>query len=77
MGQLRSPQSGGVEHHQQSAMERRVSGSDESLHLFLTEKRWQVNGVLRMGGLGNAPGFLERLDVEEAQCRQALCDRAR
>src|SRR5216684_6388556 len=61
-----TPESGGVERHQQSAMEGRASRIDESRHFLLAEDRWQVNGLLRVGSLRDAPGLLERLDVEKA-----------
>ena len=63
-------ESGGVERHQQSAMQRRASCIDESRHFFLAEDRWQVKGLLRVGSLGNAPGFLERFRVEESESRK-------
>src|SRR5229473_3557580 len=70
-------ESGGIERHQQSAMQRRASRIDELRHFLLAEDRWQVNGLLRVGRLGNAPGSLERLDVEKAQSRQMLRHRVR
>src|SRR6266481_7098198 len=70
-------ESGGIERHQQSAMQRRASRIDELRHILLAEDRWQMNGLLRVGRLGNAPGSLERLDVEKAQSRQMLRHRVR
>src|SRR5260370_15866381 len=67
-----TPESGGVERHQQSAMEGRASRIDESRHFLLAEDRWQVNGLLRVGCFRVAPGFLECLDVEKAKRRQVL-----
>ena len=67
-----TPESGGVERHQQSAMQRRASRIDESRHFFLAEDRWQVNGLLRVGRLGDAPGLLERFGVEKSESCQVL-----
>src|SRR6202022_1296531 len=70
-------ESGGVERHQQSAMQRRASCIDESRTFFLAEDRWQVKGLLRVGRLGNAPGFLERFHVEESESCKMLRHRVR
>jgi hypothetical protein len=56
-----TPESGAVERHQQSAMQGRASRIDESRDFFVTEDRGQVKGLLRVGRLRDAPGFLERL----------------
>jgi hypothetical protein len=40
---------------------------DELCYFFLTENGGQAMALLGIGSLGNAPGPLERLDVEEAQ----------
>src|SRR5467141_1601946 len=69
---LSTPQAGSVERHEQSAMEGSVSGIDESCNFFLAEDRWKVMVLFRIGSLGDARGFLERLDVEKAQSRQML-----
>jgi hypothetical protein len=53
-----------VERHEQSAMEGSASSIDELCDFFLAEDRWKVMVLFRIGGLGDAPGFLERLDVE-------------
>src|SRR5258707_13914229 len=63
--QFSASYSGGVERHQQSAMIRSQSCVDESRDFFPAEDRWQVNGLLRVGSLGDAPGLFERLDVEK------------
>src|SRR6266851_7151206 len=60
-----TPEPSGVERHQQSAMQGRASRIDESCHFFLAEDRWQVNGLLRVGSLRDAPGLLERLDIKK------------
>ena len=59
-----TPKSRGVERHQQSAMQGRPSRIDEPRNFFLTENRWQVNSLLRVGSLLDAPGLLESLSVE-------------
>src|SRR5258708_2093475 len=70
-------ESGGVERHQQSAMQRRASRIDEPRNFFLAEDRWQVKGLLRIGRLGNAPGSLERFRVEESESCKMLRHRVR
>jgi hypothetical protein len=61
-----TPESCGIERHQQGAMQRRVSRINESRDLLLAEYRRQSNGPLRVGCFRDAPGLLERLDVEKA-----------
>jgi len=72
VGYLSTAQAGSVERHEQSAMEGSASGIDESCDFFLAEDRWKVMVLFRIGSLGDAPGFLERLDVEKAQGRQVV-----
>ena len=43
---------------------------DELRDFFLAEDRRQAMILFRIGSLGDAPGFLESLDVEESQSRQ-------
>jgi len=69
---LSTPQTGSVERYKQSAMQGSASGIDESCDFFLAEDRWQVMVLFRIRSLGDAPGFLERLDVEKAQSRQVV-----
>src|SRR6201984_1042144 len=69
---LSTPQTSSVERHEQSAMEGSASGIDESCDFFLAEDRWEVMVLFRIGSLGDAPGFLERLDVEKAQSCQVV-----
>src|SRR6201984_239688 len=69
---LSTPQTSSVERHEQSAMEGSASGVDESCDFFLAEDRWEVMVLFRIGSLGDAPGFLERLDVEKAQSCQMV-----
>ena len=51
------PGAGGVERHQQSAMEGSAGRLDESSDFFLAEDRWQAMAPFRIGSLGDAPGF--------------------
>lgn len=60
-----TPESGGVERHQQSAVQRRSSRIDQPRHFFLAEDGWQMNGLLRVGCLRDVPCLLKRLDVEK------------
>src|SRR5438876_6970552 len=75
--QFSASYSGGVERHQQSAMIRSQGCVDESRDFFPAEDRREVKCSLRIGCLGDAPGFLESFDVEESQSCQSLCNRAR
>src|SRR5713101_3006486 len=77
MGQLGAPHSGGVERHQQRAMEGIVSRIDESRYFFLAQDRWKVLGSFRIGGLGCAPALLESLGIEEPQSRKIYRNGAR
>src|SRR6201998_1213879 len=77
VGQLGASHSGGVERHQQRAMERSASGIDESCHFFVGEERWNVLGSFRIEGLGCAPAFLESLGIEEPQSREIYRNGAR
>src|SRR5262249_19038586 len=65
-------QSGGIEHHQQGAMEGSARGIDQSRHFLLAEDRWQVKRLFRIRSIGAAPGLLECLDIEKTQRRQML-----
>ena len=72
-----TPESGGIERHEQSAMQGRLGRINEPGNFFLAENRWQVNNFLRVGSLFDAPGSLESLGVEESQSREALRHRVR
>ena len=65
MGQLGTSHTGGVERHQQRAMEGSVSRIDQSRHFFLAQNRGNVLGSFRIGGLGYTPAPLESFGVEE------------
>jgi hypothetical protein len=60
-----TPESRGIEGHQQCAMQGRSSRIDESRDFILAKNRWPVNVPLRVGRLCDAPGPLERLAVEK------------
>jgi len=66
MCQFSASYSGSLERHQQSAMIWSQSCVDELRYFLLAEDRWQVFGPLRVGCFRDAPGLLERLDVEKA-----------
>ena len=55
-GQLGVPGAGGVEGHQQNAIERSAGRMDELRNFFLAEDRWQARVLFRIGSLGDAPG---------------------
>jgi len=75
--ELGTTESGGVQRHQQSAMEGRASRIDELRDFFLAEDSWQMNGLLRAGRFRDAPGLLECLDIKKAQSCQVLRRRVR
>src|SRR5208337_843433 len=72
-----TPQSGGVQRHQQSAMEGRASRIDEPRNFFLAQDRWHMKYFLRIGGLFDAPGLLESFRVEKSESRETLRHRVR
>ena len=59
------PGAGGVESHQQSAMEGSAGGLDQSCDFFLAEDRRKAMVYFRIRSLGNVPAFPERLKVKE------------
>src|SRR5271166_5916374 len=75
--QFSTPHAGGIERHQYDAMKGSQCRVDQTSHLLLTENDRQLQHFLGIGSFGHAPGPLERLDVEEAQSRQALVHRIR
>ena len=66
-GKLGAARTGAVEGHQNGAIQRSRRSIDELGYFFLTENNGQAIALLGIGSVGNAPGPLERLDVEEAQ----------
>src|SRR5580658_8254599 len=77
VGQFRASYSGGVEGHQQGAMEGSAGRLNELSNFFLAEDRWQAMGPFRIGSVADAPGSLERLTVEEPQGCQTDRDTSR
>src|ERR1700687_5975715 len=65
--ELGAAHAGAVEGHQNGAIEGSRRSLDELCYFFLTENGGQAIALLGRGSVGNAPGPLERLDVEEAQ----------
>ena len=61
-----------VEGHQNGAIEGSRRSLDELCYFFLTENGGQAIALLRIGSVGNAPGPLECLDVEEAQSTEMV-----
>ena len=65
--ELGAAHAGAVEGHQNGAIEGSRRSIDELGYFFLAENGGQAIALLGIGSVGNAPGPLERLDVEEAQ----------
>src|SRR5437763_9557055 len=65
--ELGAAHAGAVEGHQNGAIEGSRRSIDEPGYFFLTENAGQSIALLGVGSVGNAPGPLERLDVEKAQ----------
>src|SRR5205807_8925283 len=61
MCQFRASYSGGVDRHQQGAMEGSAGGLNELSNFFLAEDRWQAMGPFRIASVGDDPGSLEHL----------------
>ena len=72
MCQLGVPGAGGVERHEQDAVERSARRSDESRDFLLAKNHRQVARPFRIRSIADAPGALECFDVKKAQRRQAL-----
>ena len=53
-------------------MEGRPRRIDEPRNFFLAQDRWHVKCFFRIGGLFDAPDFLESLGVEESESRETL-----
>ena len=77
VSQFSASYSGGVERHQQGAMEGSAGRLNELSNFFLAEDRWQAMGPFRIGSVGDAPGSLERLTVKEPQGCQTDRDATR
>ncbi len=74
MCQFRATDTGGIERHQQDALERRAGSFDEPGYFLLTENGRQPQNLLRVWRQFRAPRLLQRSDVEEPQCPEPLCD---
>jgi len=70
--QLRVADAGGVESHEHGAIKGSRSGVDELGYFLLTENGGQTVAFLGVGSVGNAPGLLQRLDVEKPQGAQMV-----
>jgi len=70
--QLRIPNSGGIQGHENSSMKRCAGCIDKLRHFFLAENRGQAVGLLGIRSVGNAPRFLKRLNVEKPQGTQVV-----
>jgi hypothetical protein len=57
---------GGVERHEQDAVERTARRMDESRDFFLAQNHRQVARPFWIRSIADAPGALERLDVKKA-----------
>src|ERR1700675_3782160 len=62
----------GIEGHQQNAMKGKLGRLDQTRHFVLAQYLRQVQNLLRIRCLGNAPAALQHLYIEEAQSGQAL-----
>src|SRR5215469_2512360 len=74
--ELGAARTGAVQGHQNGAIERSRRSIDELRYFFLTENSGQAITLLGIGSVGNAPGPLERLNVEEAQGAEMVGHRA-
>src|SRR5258708_22482601 len=62
----------GIQRHQQNAMKGKLCRVDQTCYFFLAQHLRQVQNLLRIRCLGNAPASLQHLHIEEAQSSQAL-----
>src|SRR6516225_12036179 len=70
--ELGAARTGAVQSHQNGAIERSGRSIDELGYFFWTENSGQAIALLGIGSVGNAPGPLERLDVEKAQSAEMV-----
>jgi hypothetical protein len=68
---------GGIQRHQQDAVEGPLRRIDQTCDLLLAEHLRQVQDLLRIRRLGNAPASLQNLHIEETQRSQLLRHRVR
>ena len=69
---LRPAAAGAVECHQHGALKGCPGGIDQPRDLFLAEYLRQVQNLLRIRRLGDAPASLQNLRIEETQSCQPL-----
>jgi len=71
-GQFGAPEACGIKRHQQSALERRGGGFDETVDFLPAEDGRQMNHLLWIGRQVRAPRLLQSLDVEETDSAEML-----
>src|SRR3989454_2226543 len=62
----------GIQRYQQDAMKGKLCRVDQTRHFVLAQNLRQVQNLLGIRCLGNAPAALQHLYIEEAQSGQAL-----
>src|ERR1019366_2718571 len=67
-----APYPSAIERHQYHAMKPSLGRVDEGGHFFRAQDAGQWSRLLRVRCIGHAPGFLDRLCVEEPQSRKSL-----
>ncbi len=67
----------GIQRHDQYALKRGLGRIDQACDPSLGQDLGEVQGLLRIRGLGRTPAPLQHLDVKEAQRRQPLRHRVR
>jgi integrase/recombinase XerD len=67
-----APRARAIQRHQQNAMKGRLCRVDQSCDFFRAEYLGQVQNLLRIRRLGNAPTSLQHLNIEETQRCQPL-----
>ena len=67
-----APHASGIKGHEQNAFAGSARCMDELRDFFPAQNRRQVACLLRIRSVGDAPGSVERLDVEKAQRCQVL-----
>src|ERR1019366_3795118 len=67
-----APYPSAIERHQYHAVKRSLGRVDEGGHFFRAQDAGQGSRLLRIRCIGHAPGFLDRLPVEEPQSREPL-----
>ena len=65
VGQFGAPQAGGIKRHQQSTLERRAGGFDQTGYFLRAENVRHPQHLLRVGREFCGPRLLQRLDLGE------------